>query len=472
MNYAFLVKAKSKLNAYIKPEDLSAKLEEKLYKSFSEALKEFMKAASGELSWLSSNPNEKESQKLIKAIQDQFKSIMIDGFSLVGDRLFGDYFKRSYAYGKNKILESVKKNDNPEPNDVDYSFTDKDLIAIKQQREYAVKFLREWYKRYSHYSGAGDIIAKHLEEYFEEGLTSDQMADKLSNDMNEIDIKMKHSYFNTIAQHWTFKLAQYGSISGYEEAGIEYAEVVAVIDGTTTAICRRMHGRIIPVKDMRNQLDQALENGGSRKKMEQIQPMVSHSRWNNELAEITSTKGLIDAGICMPPYHFNCRTRTVAYFMPVGKPEYKKTKGDKRHNFPELTDLEAKNAFDEIQRRVNSNTLPIQQELYEKHYIKHGYDEMGLTEKEYRISQINTIKNAKEKMIWIYQNKQNNKQDNKQYDEQNSKQDEKPPRVQFVYWDGKNVTFVNEGMTINDHYGSSKSWNKYYLRMGVKYEEI
>ncbi len=178
------------------------------------------------------------------------------------------------------------------------------------------------------------------------------------------------------AQHWMFKLAQYGSVSGYEDAQIEYAEVVAVMDSKTTDICRRMHGRILPISNMRNQLDGALKAGNSLKGMKKAHPMISQQDWNDRLSKLTSTKDLVRGGACMPPYHFNCRTRTVAYFEPGGFTGYNRTPGTRAKD-PGLTDREIKNFSDELGRRVKERKLYWEPGRLESHARDHAR-EFGL----------------------------------------------------------------------------------------------
>ncbi len=256
------------------------------------------------------------------------------------------------------------------------------------------------------------------------------------------------------AQHWMFKLAQYGSVSGYEEAAIEYAEVVAVMDSKTTEICRRMHGRIIPVSKMRNQLDRAIGSGDSLEGMKKAHPMISQQDWAERLSKLTSTKSLNDSGACMPPYHFNCRTRTVAYFdlsadrqCRGGFKGYSRTKGERAKD-PGLTDQEIKNFSDELGRRVKENKMIVPEKLFDYHFEKHGSREMGLSREEYAKSQIETIRNAKERAVTVYQEKNETGRIVRE-------------AVQYQFWDGKRVTIVEEGFRIVQHHGmSEKRWQK------------
>ena len=91
-----------------------------------------------------------------------------------------------------------------------------------------------------------------------------------------------------------------GHVSGYEDAGIEYAEIVAVMDDRTSPICRHLNGRIIPVSAMSAQRDQLLAASKSRSiaAAKKAQPMLSAtSGIGLDVLNTTKTGQIIEQGI-------------------------------------------------------------------------------------------------------------------------------------------------------------------------------
>lgn len=99
------------------------------------------------------------------------------------------------------------------------------------------------------------------------------------------------------------------------KAGAEEVKVVAVIDKKTSAVCRSMHGRIIPIKSAKDQAD-AITNA------ESIEEKKKASRWQSQ-----PIFGKLPAGVALPPYHFRCRTIVVAYFPLIAEIDGKNVNG-------------------------------------------------------------------------------------------------------------------------------------------------
>jgi len=95
-------------------------------------------------------------------------------------------------------------------------------------------------------------------------------------------------------------------IKGYQELGIEYLEVLAVMDERTSEICKMMNGRIIPVANAAGQRD-AMMAAKSPEDVKTISPWLKPAQLKG-----LDTKGIMGKGVIMPPYHFHCRTTVVA----------------------------------------------------------------------------------------------------------------------------------------------------------------
>lgn len=112
-------------------------------------------------------------------------------------------------------------------------------------------------------------------------------------------------YWRGFSNHVVTRSRELGRVEGYVRAGIEYLEVRAVLDRRTTRICKEMHGRIIKVSRA-VELRDKLINAENPEQVKQIAPW----RKPEEVAEVPTEK--LPTGLSLPPYHFNCRTRTVS----------------------------------------------------------------------------------------------------------------------------------------------------------------
>jgi hypothetical protein len=161
-----------------------------------------------------------------------------------------------------------------------------------------------------------DRLNTILTEYFTDGMTREGLAERIAQDF-ATSTSRSEVYWEMLADHIATKGREIGRVTGYERAGISRVQVRAQLDGRTSEICKAMHGRIITVSAMRQQADDYIEaaNRGDRPTIERVWTM--HGR-DADLSGI-ATRDL--QGTASPPYHFRCRTITVAYFGPVGGDE-------------------------------------------------------------------------------------------------------------------------------------------------------
>ena len=194
-------------------------------------------------------------------------------------------------------------------------------LALKQPDMNALDIMADQSLSWIHDSYGNTVsedLNRSIREYFEQGATRIQMIERLEELMSREEHPKMMGYFDLLADHITTRIGELGQVSGYEEAGIEYIEVVAVLDERTTEICRHMHGRVIPVSVLSRQRDMIL---GAAKNhdldaMKRAQPMLSGDRAAIILSR-NKTTDITDKGVALPPYHFRCRTTTVARFEPA-----------------------------------------------------------------------------------------------------------------------------------------------------------
>ena len=194
----------------------------------------------------------------------------------------------------------------------DFSFTLPDMEALDALRGYTLFWVQNSYTRWLQ-----DEMVRALDEYFTEGKTRIELAARLERFLTSKEPTMQ-GYFDLLADHNATRIAEIGHVTGYERAGVEYVEIVAVLDERTSPICRHLHGRIIPTSALSGQKERLLEAAKKldMKAAKKAQPMLSGASEAAVLLEQKTSK-IVAQGVGMPPYHFRCRTTTVAHFEPA-----------------------------------------------------------------------------------------------------------------------------------------------------------
>lgn len=157
-----------------------------------------------------------------------------------------------------------------------------------------------------------NAIARTLETYFRDGMTREGLAAQMAEDFAGVTERGR-VYWEMLADHTATKTREMGRVTGYERAGIEQVQVRAHLDERTTKICRDMHGRIIPVSRMRAQRDAYLDAASRRDEAAMRASWAMHGQ-SADFSERPTSELTPDTA--SPPYHFRCRTITVAYFGP------------------------------------------------------------------------------------------------------------------------------------------------------------
>ena len=303
--------------AEIDPERLATAIQVAILKAWDRQVRNFLVELYEKVKlWRTEKPTYYEYQQVLQMLKDYFGGeglVSLIRRPVIQLALFG------YRKGKSETLEEVQG-----PG-VDISLNQTDRYALRVLEKYTTFWLK---KREDEF--VDKVMAEELRKYYELGLTWDELAQNLENRLKDKWRHNRKAYFKTVARHWANQTRQLGRVSGYEEAGIKYVRVVAVLDSHTTQICRTMHGRIIPVKDLVKQRDAVLDvmnRKGGVKALQQVHRLWTEKEFEAYLRRKRnlSTDSLVKDGIVMPPYHFNCRTRTVAYQGPVELLDYCKS---------------------------------------------------------------------------------------------------------------------------------------------------
>ena len=345
----------------------------------------------------------------------------------------------AYGQGKKRVLHSFK---------MDYSLGDKDLGALQALQDFNC-----WWVREKVINQTNDIIQNLAKETLESGATRLQFADKLEKALLN-DVKETKQYFDLLADHVLTKTQNMGHVAGYEEAGVEYVKIVAVIDEKTSEICRRMNHRIFRVSDFRKQYNKIV-SAAKKHDIEGVkaaQPMVNASSFG-AMPSNMRTEDFQKMGLNMPPYHFHCRTTHVAYFENEKGSVYSANKkgvwGEEIENNKEikgfLTSYSDKELFAFINQKkdwakndlIKYNSGDINQDL-----TKHGKDFGFEIPKGRKLTQ-EEIKNFTSKLE-LYCNKTVRNAKNiciNQWPETDG-------TLQISYYDGENIVVIGDDGTI------------------------
>ncbi len=182
--------------------------------------------------------------------------------------------------------------------------------------------------------------------------------------------KDEQTYFKGLADHIATKTKELGRISGYQRAGIKYVKVKAILDERTSIICRQMHGRIISVERLAEQKERILQ-------ARSIDELKAAQAWIPSFSGKTSE---LPDGVAGPPYHYRCRTTTVAYFEELeGEP-----KGDETRQF-----------FDGMKRRKEKVVYRyVDKELGRELVLTDGGVKHVLEKRRHGIKSVDKIKTA------------------------------------------------------------------------------
>lgn len=192
---------------------------------------------------------------------------------------------------------------------VDIAFLRPDLDALDALKDNNLFWVGESWNR--HTKEKLDAI---LTEYFTEGMTRDGLAQRMADDFRTLTSR-SHVYWEAVADHMATKGREIGRVTGYQRAGIQRVQIRAHLDERTTPCCRQLHGRVIEVDTLVGQRDAYFEASSRGDKLAMAEIWTMHGK-SVDLSN-TPTRDL--KGVGSPPYHYRCRTITVAYWSPTAE---------------------------------------------------------------------------------------------------------------------------------------------------------
>lgn len=113
-------------------------------------------------------------------------------------------------------------------------------------------------------------------------------------------------YFEGVAANVSTNARVRGQVRSFSDIGITKYEIVNPMDDRTTQICAFMNGKVFTVKDANDQIARTAA-AKTPADVKSAHPWLSVGKVRG-IAKKGGTKGLVKAGLALPPYHFRCRS--------------------------------------------------------------------------------------------------------------------------------------------------------------------
>lgn len=253
--------------------------------------------------------------------------LLKEGMRIVKGVRQWDAAKHGWADGGNRI---------PASGPIKATFDASDKAAVAYLQNSTANFVTDAFRQRSELfsEAARRIVARG----FDQGLGPDEIGQDLA---KWIQLRGGDpSYYRVVSYAYTVRAEAYGHLSTYKQAGVEAAQVQAVLDEHTTDICRWADGKLVRVGKALDLL-KGLEKLEDPQEVKQVNPWVRtrqledgkkelYVRGKDDketvLAEISRSgmgakddrgeytdkvKDILDAGIGPPPFHGLCRSTLV-----------------------------------------------------------------------------------------------------------------------------------------------------------------
>lgn len=236
-----------------------------------------------------------EKDKLSKADIKAIVKDLEDG--LGGGRLY-QLFKRDI---ESVQLKSYTKGFEDSKVGIDFQFnkTDKDVLYWLSRSDAGQFWIGESYSKQ-----LNERLEKLTEEILKQGLGRIQAGELIWSHF-ESEYNKTRSYWELMAEHTVTRSREFGRLSGFEKAGVEFVKVDAIIDSRTSFICRNLDGRIIEVSKLIDQRTNLLK-ARSVEEVKTLAPWYSKKEIIKHIAGTPDNK--LPSGVGCPPYHAFCRT--------------------------------------------------------------------------------------------------------------------------------------------------------------------
>lgn len=277
-----------------------------------------------------------------------------------------------------------------------------DTQAINWLQKHHIFWVHNYFNRQ-----VQDKVVELGERAISQGLSRRDAANLFKDEFDNIINPQSFRYWEGFANHVTTRSREFGRVEGYVRAGITEIEIRAVLDHRTSSICRHMNGRIIQVGDA-VELRTKMMNAQTPEDVIQIAPFM---RPDDVLGVATSDLKSKSAGFALPPYHYDCRTRTVKRRTVSEQNTVTDTQRGQRLNdqdYAKLSDLTHEEQSNVLQAMRSKTQLQYNRSDFDSDFQKHA-PAFGISnKKEYRLRATSNMKQASHIQSFIYK-------DEKQY---------------------------------------------------------
>lgn len=113
-------------------------------------------------------------------------------------------------------------------------------------------------------------------------------------------------YFEGIAANVSTNARVRGQVRSFSDIGVTKYEIVNPMDDRTTQICAFMNGTVFTVKDANDQIART-SLAKNPAQVKEAHPWLAVGKVKS-IFKKGGVKGLVKAGLALPPYHFRCRS--------------------------------------------------------------------------------------------------------------------------------------------------------------------
>lgn len=212
-----------------------------------------------------------------------------------------------------------------------YSASVDDIVAgIAQANAPVLSWLQDHHMYWigNHYDQAvQDRIVRAGTRVLEQGLGRLEAGDLFREEF-QAEFAKSQAYWEGLANHVTTRSREFARLDGYLQEGTERYQISIVNDDRTSDICLALDGTIIEVSAAIEQRDRIIA-ASDPEEVKEIAPWRKVEEVIDNADDIPSGTGrkdfflsgnaqvkdaakLASLGVLSPPFHFNCRTRTLA----------------------------------------------------------------------------------------------------------------------------------------------------------------
>lgn len=254
-----------------------------------------------------------------------------------------------------------------------FEFGKKDKGVLQWLNQDALYWIESYYER-----EVRDKLRETISEVVSSGESRLQAGKRLQAAFGD-RVKKDHLYWEGLSNHITTRTREFAKVSGYIQAGVEFIEVRAVLDNRTTQICRYMHGRVFTVESAKEIRSKIME-ADTPEAIKKVAPWITGGK-----VKRMRTMKLIEEGVILPPYHWNCRTTTVMWDesdLEGSKVESLMFGGDVDEDHRKALELYTKEEYSNWVRdfRTSKKNVDYHPDDLEHDLQKHG-KKFGITEK-------------------------------------------------------------------------------------------